>query len=158
MFVGEAPGRNEDEQGKPFVGKAGELLNQGLELAGIDRNDVFITNAVRCRPPENRRPYVEEISSCMHFLFDEMMVVEPQVVVLLGGTSINLFASGVRVGDYHGEIIPKYKIDVRLDRFGLRKSDLPDFFGFYHPAAQIYNRSLRESFVGDCLKLKKLVK
>jgi len=158
MFVGEAPGANEDEQGKPFVGKAGELLDRGLEFAGINRDDVFVTNAVKCRPPGNRRPYAEEISSCMHFLFNEMMAVEPQVVVLLGGTSINLFASGVCVGDYHGEIIPKYKIDVKFGRVDLRKSDLPDMLGFYHPAAQIYNRSLRETFVGDCLKLKKLVK
>lgn len=92
MFVGEAPGAKEDEQGKPFVGKAGKLLTKIIEEEGLRRSDVYITNVVRCRPPKNRRPKLEEISVCSRFLFKTISDVQPRIICALGLTSAHLLS------------------------------------------------------------------
>lgn len=85
LFIGEGPGRDEDEEGRPFIGRAGELLTKALEeKAGVSRDEVFITNIVKCRPPENRNPLFDEMNVCSPFLFEQVNIIQPKVVVILG--------------------------------------------------------------------------
>lgn len=90
LFIGEAPGREEDEQGIPFVGAAGEWLDRMLESAGIDRNEVFITNVVKCRPPGNRNPKTDEKEKCRKYLDEQIEIIQPDVIVLLGNVALSL--------------------------------------------------------------------
>ncbi|HNY10723.1 MAG TPA: uracil-DNA glycosylase [Candidatus Wallbacteria bacterium] len=87
MFIGEAPGAEEDAQGKPFVGRAGQLLTKILEAAGISRDEVFITNILKCRPPDNRKPLPEEMNACKQYLLDQIEVIKPAIIGALGSTS-----------------------------------------------------------------------
>lgn len=90
LFIGEAPGRDEDLQGKPFVGRSGQLLNRALTLVGIERPDVYITNIVKCRPPNNRVPLPEEVTSCMNLLlFNQIKIIRPRVICTLGSIALN---------------------------------------------------------------------
>ncbi|MEP0814301.1 MAG: uracil-DNA glycosylase [bacterium] len=91
MFVGEGPGAEEDEQGRPFVGRSGQLLNQMLSQVGFDRNQVFIGNIVKCRPPENRNPNPDEAAACRHWLQAQIALIRPKVIVLLGRVSLEAF-------------------------------------------------------------------
>jgi DNA polymerase len=104
MFVGEAPGADEDEQGVPFVGRAGKLLTQIIEAIGFKREDVFIGNINRCRPPGNRAPELAEAAVCKPFLFREIAVVKPKVIVVLGATAAqNLLETKVPIGKLRGQ-------------------------------------------------------
>jgi len=143
MVIGEGPGRNEDEQGLPFVGAAGHNLDGLLSEAGLSRGSVFITNAVKCRPPENRRPTRGELDACHPFLRRQIEAVAPRFIVLLGDTALKEFFPESTLGRAHG---------TSVRRGGLL------FFPTYHPASVIYNPSLKDVVRDDFRKLGELVR
>ncbi len=138
VFVGEGPGFNEDREGRPFVGRAGGLLVQLLGSIGWQREDVFITNVVKCRPPDNRDPQPDEIAACAPYLRRQLEALDPAVVVTLGRYSMGAFMPGARIGQVHGTTAP---IDPELG-----PSD-GVAFAMYHPAAALRTPALeRESY------------
>jgi len=142
MFVGEGPGKNEDEQGKPFVGAAGKILESLLQGIGLTREDVFITNVVKCRPPMNRDPLPEEASACYGFLEKQVALIKPKVIVLLGRHAMDRFLPGLKISVDHGK--PKRK-------------EGQVYFPIYHPAATIYNQALRGDLEKDFKKIVKVI-
>jgi DNA polymerase len=143
MFVGEAPGKNEDEQGKPFVGAAGMILNQALEKAGIKRAEVFITNVVKCRPPGNRVPENDERSICRQYLDRQISLIEPKIICILGRTAYSSILGGKSITKNRGKI---------MERNGQK------YFLTIHPAAAIYNKNLRSVLNNDLFLLSKEIK
>ena len=143
ILIGEAPGKNEDEQGKPFVGPAGRVLNQALEKADIKRDEVFITNVVKCRPPGNRVPENDERSICRQYLYREISLIEPKIICILGSTAYSSILGGKSITKNRGKIV---------ERNGLK------YFLTIHPAAAIYNKDLRLVLNNDLLKLSKEIK
>ena len=138
VFVGEGPGFNEDREGRPFVGRAGALLVRLLARIGWRREDVFITNVVKCRPPDNRDPQPDEIAACAGYLRRQLEVLDPAVVVTLGRYSMGTFMPGARIGQVHGTSTPA---DPET---GARNALV---FAMYHPAAALRTASIeRESF------------
>jgi DNA polymerase len=138
VFVGEGPGFNEDRQGRPFVGRAGDLLVKLLASIGWRREDVFITNVVKCRPPENRDPQPDEIAACAPFLRRQLEVLDPAVVVTLGRYSMGTFMPGARISQAHGTVRP-------VDPATGAASAL--VFAMYHPAAALRTPAIeRESY------------
>jgi DNA polymerase len=134
VFVGEAPGKNEDLQGKPFVGAAGKFLNDMLEMIGLKRGDVYITNIVKYRPPNNRDPLPEEKQEFLPYLESQLEVIQPLLVVTLGRHSLNCFLPDLQISKVHGQ--PKrYKGRVYLPLF--------------HPAAALYNGGMRQTLIDD---------
>lgn len=146
VFIGEAPGKNEDEQGLPFVGAAGKFLNEMLAAAGMNRNDVYITNIVKYRPPNNRDPLPEEKAAFWPYLLKQLQIIQPKVVITLGRHSMEYFLPGMKIGQIHGE--PK-----RI-QFGDQKIVIMPLF---HPAAALYNGSLRQTLIDDFLKVPKVI-
>src|SRR3712207_1895567 len=138
MLIGEAPGWNEDQQGRPFVGAAGRFLEELLASAGMTRGEVFITNVVKSRPPGNRDPLPDEIAACAPFLERQIEVIDPEVIVTLGRFSMARWFPGERISRIHGQ--PK--------RVG-RRLIVP----MYHPAAALHQQTLRETIEGDFSKL-----
>jgi DNA polymerase len=138
MLVGEAPGATEDALGRPFVGRAGRLLDEALAAAGLARADVWITNVVKARPPGNRDPRAAEVAHWLPVLERELDLIAPRVVVPLGRHALAHFAPGVRISDVHGTPLP----------FGGRV-----LFPLYHPAAALRGRALRETFLADARRL-----
>ena len=134
IFVGEAPGRNEDLQGKPFVGVAGQILSEALEYAGFAREDVYITNVVKCRPPNNRKPLKEESDACREYLLREFEIIKPKVICVLGNTAYSSLLDGDSITKNRGKII---------------KNNNQLYFITVHPAAAIYNPSLRQVLKDD---------
>ena len=143
MFIGEAPGKNEDEQGKPFVGAAGMILNQGLEKAGIKRAEVFITNVVKCRPPGNRVPENDERSICRQYLDRQISLIAPKIICILGSTAYSSILGGKSITKNRGKI---------MERNGQK------YFLTIHPAAAIYNKNLRSVLNNDLFLLSKEIK
>ena len=138
VFVGEGPGFNEDRQGRPFVGRAGDLLVKLLASIGWRREDVFITNVVKCRPPDNRDPQPDEIAACAPFLRRQLEVLDPAVVVTLGRYSMGTFMPGARISQAHGTVRP-------VDPATGAASAL--VFAMYHPAAALRTPAIeRESY------------
>lgn len=136
LFVGEGPGKNEDEQGEPFVGRSGSVLDEALGEAGVLREEVRITNCVRCRPPENRDPTKEELANCRGYLDDEIETVDPTLVVTLGKVpSEHLLERSVGITSEAGSVV-EVRLDTRSQRVLLS----------VHPAATLYDRSQRETF------------
>ena len=142
MLVGEGPGWHEDQQGRPFVGNAGKFLNELLALAGLKREDVFITNVVKCRPPGNRDPLPDEIAACAPYLERQIEAIDPQVIVTLGRFSMARWFPGERISRIHGQ--PK--------REG-RRLIVP----MYHPAAALHQAALRGAIEEDFAKLPKFL-
>ena len=140
VFIGEAPGKNEDECGEPFIGTAGKKLNSALKNAGLERSDVYITNIVKCRPPKNRIPNDVEKMMCSNYLEDELTIINPKIICLLGNTSYYSILGGKEISKNHGKFV--------------RKNNHLYFITF-HPAAIIYNQKLDKVFKND---IKKLVK
>ena len=140
MFVGEAPGQKEDEQGKPFVGQAGKLLSELLASIDLKREDVYITNIVKFRPPDNRDPTPEEKEACLPFLQMEIAIIKPKVIVPLGRHALTQFFTKKSITDTHGK---PFKI-----------SDEITIFPIYHPAAALHNPGLRQSLFDDFSALK----
>ncbi len=144
MFVGEAPGVEEDRQGRPFVGAAGKLLNSLLESIGLNRTKVFITNVVKCRPPRNRPPRVSEIAACRPYLNRQIDLIDPKVICLLGNSAIKtLLSKEISVGEAHGEA---YRKGNRL------------YMPLYHPAAALYNFNLKPMLFEDMERLRSLMR
>ncbi len=138
VFIGEAPGKNEDEQGKPFVGAAGKFLNEMLALIGLERQDIYITNIVKYRPPNNRDPLPDEKAEFLPYLEAQLEVIQPKIVVTLGRHSMNCFLPGLSISQVHGQ--PKrFKGQVYLPLF--------------HPAAALYNGAMRQTLIDDFLKI-----
>jgi uracil-DNA glycosylase family 4 len=142
MFIGEGPGWHEDQQGKPFVGAAGKFLNELLALADLKREDVFITNVVKCRPPGNRDPMPDEIAACAPYLERQIAAINPDVVVTLGRFSMSRWFPGERISRIHGQ--PK-RVDNRL------------IVPMYHPAAALHQSALRGAIEEDFAKLPKIL-
>ena len=134
MFIGEAPGRNEDLKGEPFVGTAGKILTEALEYAGLSRDDVFITNVVKCRPPNNRIPLEEEKKSCHEYLVNELDIIKPKIICILGNTAYGSILGGDSITKNRGKIIKK---DNHL------------YFLTIHPAAVIYTPDLKQVLKDD---------
>jgi DNA polymerase len=138
VFVGEGPGLNEDREGRPFVGRAGGLLVRMLGSIGWQREDVFITNVVKCRPPDNRDPQPDEIAACAPYLRRQLEALDPSVVVTLGRYSMGTFMPGARIGQVHGTTVPADPATGARDAL---------VFAMYHPAAALRAPAVeRESF------------
>lgn len=142
MFIGEGPGFHEDQSGLPFVGAAGNFLNELLTNIGLKREDVFITNVVKCRPPGNRDPLPEEIEACRGYLDRQIEIINPKVIVTLGRYSMARWFPAARISHIHGK--PR--------QFG-RRLIVP----FYHPAAALHQPSLHRTVVEDFAKLPEFV-
>jgi len=148
LFIGEGPGKDEDLQGKPFVGAAGKLLTKLIESIGLQREDVFITNVVKCRPPENRDPFQEEIDSCYPFLVKQIKAIKPVLIVTLGRHSMGRFLPDLKISDAHGQ--PK----VFKGIWQTEQVYLP----LYHPAAALYDPSKRDVLFEDFKKIPLVLK
>lgn len=147
LFIGEAPGQKEDEQGVPFVGAAGKLLSELLGEIGIAREDVFIANVLKCRPPQNRNPEPEEIERCSPWLWRQLELIQPIVVVTLGN-----FATKLLRGDATGIARMHGQVEERV--LGTRRVRL---MPSYHPAAALYQRSNRELIAADFARIPELL-
>jgi DNA polymerase len=143
MIVGEAPGRDEDASGRPFVGRAGQILEAALATAGVRRESVFITNLVKCRPPGNRRPKRDEWEACRPYLLGQIAWVAPQVIVTLGATALRgLLGPGHELKEVRGK-------PLRLGRLPVLAT--------YHPAGVLYNRKLEALLRQDLRKAARAV-
>ncbi len=143
MFIGEGPGQNEDEQGLPFVGRAGKLLDSLLEQVPLQRSDVFITNVVKCRPPGNRDPEPGEVAACMPYLEAQIDLINPRVIVTLGRHSMLRFYPQGKISNDHGRII---SLGSRI------------LLPIYHPAAALRNPRLNETMVRDIKRIPEAVR
>jgi DNA polymerase len=144
MIIGEAPGRDEDRRGHPFVGAAGRFLDEVLEGSGISRDDLFITNIVKCRPPENRTPRKLEVDTCTsNYLFNQIELIDPDLIVLLGGVAAKKMLGVSTIESVRGRVIER---DGRKYLVG------------YHPAARFYREDLAEKVREDFALLKKVLK
>ncbi|MBI3397393.1 uracil-DNA glycosylase [Candidatus Woesebacteria bacterium] len=147
MFIGEAGGYHESIQRKPFVGVAGKLLDRGLAAIKIPRTDVYISNMVKTRPPENRDPTLEELDAFGKYLDQEIEIIKPKVIVTLGRFSMGKFLPGVKISSVHGKT---YKINWK----GREITIVP----MYHPAAALRRGDVMEQFRNDFLKLPDIIK
>ena len=143
VFIGEAPGKSEDEQGLPFVGAAGKFLNQMLETIGLKRQDVYITNIVKYRPPNNRDPLPEEKSAFLPYLEAQLEVIKPKLVITLGRHSLNCFLPDLSISQVHG--MPK--------RFKGRV-----YLPLFHPAAALYNGGMKQTLIDDFARIPLILK
>jgi len=146
MIIGEAPGKKEDEQGKPFVGQAGKVLDELLKEINLDRKKVFIANIVKCRPPENRDPLKKEIKKCFPYLEKQIKIIDPKIIVTLGRHAMNTLLPKDKISELHGktknsEILNEKKI-----------------FVMYHPAFALYNPRKKDILKKDIRKIKKYLK
>lgn len=153
VFIGEAPGKNEDEQGKPFVGAAGKFLNEMLESIGMKREDIYITNIVKYRPPNNRDPEPAEKKAFWPYLMRQLMVIQPKLVITLGRHSMEYFLPNQKISAIHGE--PK-RIRVKRHEIATEaeNSEQQDMYSLvilplFHPAAALYNGSMRQTLLDD---------
>lgn len=143
MLVGEAPGRNEDRTGKPFVGAAGKVLDNGLQSVGLRRDkDTFITNVVKFRPPDNREPTLREDILGRQYLLAEFQIVKPRLIVPLGKHALTVIDSTLRISQCHGRLF-----------YGSEWT----YFPMYHPAATLYNPTLKDMFLADFQALKEVL-
>lgn len=142
VFIGEAPGYHEDQQGRPFVGQAGQFLEQLLNSIGLKRSDVYICNMIKCRPPNNRDPLPIEIKNCQKWLDQQLELLSPKMTVTLGRYSLARFFPGEPISKVHGKA---------------RKQDNIIYFAMYHPAAALHQQSLRQTIEADMLKIPPLL-
>ena len=138
LFIGEGPGFHEDKQGRPFVGPAGQFLDELLESINLKRANVFITNVVKCRPPNNRDPLLEEIDACNDYLDRQIAAIKPQVIVTLGRYSMAKFFGSEKISSIHGRA---------------RKKDAYICIAMYHPAAGLHQASLKDVIRNDFKKI-----
>jgi DNA polymerase len=134
VFIGEAPGKNEDEKGIPFVGAAGKFLNEMLEMINLERQDIYITNIVKYRPPNNRDPLPDEKSAFLPYLQEQLNIIKPKMIVTLGRHSMDVLLPGLKISQVHGKPM-RYKDHVYLPLF--------------HPAAALYNGGMRQTLIDD---------
>ena len=138
MFIGEAPGWHEDQQGRPFVGPAGQFLDELLQSINLKRSEVYIANVVKCRPPSNRDPLPDEIGACRKWLDRQIELIKPKMIVTLGRYSMARFFPGATISKVHGTA---------------RTSEGVTYFAMYHPAAALHQGSLRGVIMEDMLKI-----
>ena len=143
MFIGEAPGKDEDTQGKPFVGASGKLLTQLIESIGLSREDVFISNVVKCRPPENRDPLPDEVAACWPYLEQQIRIIKPLLIVTLGRHSMARFLLDLKISDVHGQA-------KRAKGFWKEKQV---YLPLYHPAVALYDPRKKEVLFEDFKKI-----
>ena len=148
VFIGEAPGRSEDKLGRPFVGAAGKFLDEMLEAINLKREDVYITNIVKYRPPNNRDPLPEEKSACREWLLEELKIISPKLIIFLGRHAMNNFFPDLQIGSAHGKLLIK----------PFKRMSTKYFFPLYHPAAALYDGSMREVLTEDFKKIQKVLK
>jgi len=142
MFIGEAPGWHEDQQGRPFVGPAGAYLDQLLASINLKRNQVYIANVVKCRPPANRDPLPSEISNCRRWLERQIELIQPRMIVTLGRYSMAMFFPDKSIGKIHGTA---------------QKRDNVIYYAMYHPAAALHQQSLHQVIEADMIKIPSLL-
>jgi len=147
MFIGEGPGQKEDELGRPFVGAAGKFLEEMLSLINLKREDVYIANVVKCRPPQNRDPLPEEAAACWPWLLEQIKIIQPKLIVTLGRHSMERFLPGQKISQVHGKA-------MRREVEGIGKQV---FYTLYHPAAALYNGSMREVLIKDFKRIPKII-
>jgi len=150
VFIGEAPGKNEDEQGEPFVGAAGKFLNEMLESIHLKRAQVYITNIVKYRPPNNRDPEPEEKKVFLPYLIRQIDIIKPKIIATLGRHSGGLFLPELKISQDHGQ--PK-RITLKLAQENIKTVILP----LYHPAAALYNGSQRQVLIDDFMKIPEII-
>lgn len=148
VFIGEAPGKSEDEQGKPFIGRAGKFLAEMLATIGLNRDDIYITNIVKYRPPQNRDPEHQEKIDCAPWLHAELNFIKPDVIVFLGRHSMNHFLPELKISEAHGKLVHR-KIPNIVTEY---------FFPLYHPAAALYNGGMRATLIEDFKKIPAILK
>ncbi|MDD5397261.1 MAG: uracil-DNA glycosylase [Candidatus Moranbacteria bacterium] len=148
MFIGEAPGKKEDELGVPFVGAAGKFLDEMLASIKLKRQDIYIANVAKCRPPENRDPLPEEIKECWPWLEQQIQIIDPKIIITLGRHSLNRFHPEAKISQTHGVLFEK-----TFPNMGARY-----FYALYHPAAALYNGSMREVLKKDFAKIPLILK
>ncbi len=142
MFIGEGPGFHENEQGRPFVGAAGQFLDQLLAQANVTRAEVWIGNVVKCRPPQNRDPLPDELEACDKFLEQQIEAINPSIIVTLGRFSMGKFMPGAKISQVHGQ---------------MRKVGERYVIAMFHPAAALHQASLKPSIIADFAKLPELL-
>lgn len=153
MFIGEGPGKNEDLQGLPFVGAAGKFLDELLAEIKMERKDVFIANAVKCRPPENRDPEPAEKAACFPYLLEQIKLIQPKLICFLGRHSMGLFLPpDLKISEVHGQ--PKIYWSPEGEASGKKQVYLP----LYHPAAALYNGGMREKLKDDFRRIPSILK
>jgi len=142
VFIGEAPGWHEDQQGRPFVGPAGQFLDQLLASIGLRRDEVYIANVIKCRPPQNREPLPAEIQSCRKWLDRQIEIIQPQMIITLGRYSLARYFPNESIGKIHGK--PRKLGDII-------------YYPMYHPAAALHQGSLRRTIEADMLKIPQIL-
>jgi uracil-DNA glycosylase len=147
VFIGEAPGKSEDEQGVPFVGRAGKFLDEMLGIIKLKREDIYITNIVKYRPPNNRDPLPEEKAACREWLLAELKIIEPKLIIFLGRHAMNNFFPKEQISQAHGKLLIKAFAGMPTKYF----------YALYHPAAALYDGSMREVLISDFKKIPKVL-
>lgn len=142
LFIGEGPGFHEDQQGRPFVGAAGKFLEELLAMIGLTREEVYITNVVKCRPPGNRDPRQDEIDACQSYLDRQIALIQPKIIVTLGRFSMARYFPNAKISQIHGQV---------------RKIDRVLYYPMYHPAAALHQASLRPRVEEDMAKIPDLI-
>jgi uracil-DNA glycosylase family 4 len=142
MFIGEAPGWHEDQQGRPFVGQAGQYLEKLLASVNLKRQQVYIANVIKCRPPDNRDPLPTEIQNCRQWLDNQIEIIKPKMIVTLGRYSMARYFPGKSISKIHGMAV---------------KRDSVIYYAMYHPAAALHQQSLKQAIETDMLKIPKLL-
>lgn len=151
MFVGEAPGAQEDREGRPFIGASGKFLVEMLGTIGLTREDVFITSIVKYRPPQNRDPTPSEIQDSIPYLLEQIHIIEPKIVVFLGRHSMSVFFPKLKISEIHGQALQ--------GTYMFEGSEHPQtFLPLYHPAAALYNGSMRATLLEDFSQIPALLK
>lgn len=165
VFIGEAPGKNEDQQGLPFVGVAGKFLNDMLAMIGLKREDVYITNIVKYRPPNNRDPLPDEKQEFLPYLEQQLEVIQPKIVITLGRHSLNCFLPDLSISQVHGQpkrlkISLSSKSQVASSKKKENNSQLETrnlltlvILPLFHPAAALYNGGMRQTLIDDFAKI-----
>lgn len=152
VLIGEAPGKQEDLTGEPFVGASGKFLDTMLEAAGIDRSDIYITNIVKYRPPDNRDPSKEEKQAFWPYLLQQLEIIKPKVVVTLGRHSLECFLPGTKISQIHGQIVrPNLQV-------GSDQRHQWTIIPLYHPAAALYDGRMRQTLVDDFIVIPEILK
>lgn len=147
MLIGEGPGQKEDELGRPFVGAAGKFLEEMLATIKLKREDVYIANVVKCRPPQNRDPLPEEAAACWPWLLEQIKIIQPKLIVTLGRHSMERFLPGQKISQVHGKAMRR-----EIEGIGKRV-----FYTLYHPAAALYNGGMREVLIKDFKMIPKII-
>ena len=147
MFIGEGPGKDEDLQGEPFVGAAGKFLTEMILSQNMKRADVYIANVIKHRPPNNRDPLPDEIEACWRYLRRQIELIQPKLIVFLGRHAMNRFFPEMQISKVHGQAF-------RKDFNGKKQV----FLALYHPAAALYNGSMRQTLMADFAKIPKILK